>query len=377
MQRLAKRFGLSDVAIAKRCRKLNVPVPGRGYWARKAAGQRVRVIPLPPARAGEDHVSIEFAERSAEDVPVEIREGPVWEQEQFESRPENRITISKGLSRHPTIRATSEFLRERHNRHTAYTAPRDGILDADVSRALVTRALHFLDAFVRACEARGFSIRAAKGNERESVVTVMGQSMPFRLREPYRRIDLAKELRARGERPPEHMYPRHRDEKTGEFEFTVGSQYSIARRGWRDGKRQRVEDCLNEIMVALVEGAVALNEQAAQRAKEEAERARRARLAFEEQQQDTKYEQRVEQLTTDARGWAEASTLRAFASAVEADLLARSPTTPLPVDVAAWIAWVHWVADERDPLVSADPIAFLSREAPDPLPEWMRSMMQR
>jgi hypothetical protein len=28
---LAKDFGISDVAFAKRCRKLGVPVPGRGY----------------------------------------------------------------------------------------------------------------------------------------------------------------------------------------------------------------------------------------------------------------------------------------------------------------------------------------------------------
>lgn len=39
MTELAKDFGFSDVALAKRCRRLGVPVPGRGYWARVAAGQ--------------------------------------------------------------------------------------------------------------------------------------------------------------------------------------------------------------------------------------------------------------------------------------------------------------------------------------------------
>jgi hypothetical protein len=39
LMELAQDFGLSDVALAKRCRKLGVPVPGRGYWARVAAGQ--------------------------------------------------------------------------------------------------------------------------------------------------------------------------------------------------------------------------------------------------------------------------------------------------------------------------------------------------
>lgn len=38
--RLAKRWGVSDVAVAKWCRKLNVPRPGRGYWARVQAGHK-------------------------------------------------------------------------------------------------------------------------------------------------------------------------------------------------------------------------------------------------------------------------------------------------------------------------------------------------
>ena len=34
---LAKDIGLSNVALPKRCRKLVVPVPGRGYYPRFAA----------------------------------------------------------------------------------------------------------------------------------------------------------------------------------------------------------------------------------------------------------------------------------------------------------------------------------------------------
>lgn len=36
---LAQDFGISDVALAKRCRRLGIPIPGRGYWARVDAGQ--------------------------------------------------------------------------------------------------------------------------------------------------------------------------------------------------------------------------------------------------------------------------------------------------------------------------------------------------
>ncbi len=47
MSTLAKDFGISDVALAKRCRVVDVPVPPRGYWARRAAGQDPPRTPLP------------------------------------------------------------------------------------------------------------------------------------------------------------------------------------------------------------------------------------------------------------------------------------------------------------------------------------------
>jgi hypothetical protein len=43
----AAQFGVSDVALAKACRRQQVPIPPRGYWARKAAGQPVSAPPLP------------------------------------------------------------------------------------------------------------------------------------------------------------------------------------------------------------------------------------------------------------------------------------------------------------------------------------------
>lgn len=49
MRTLAKDYGVCDVALARTCRKLKVPVPGRGYWSKKAAGLPVPLRPpLPP-----------------------------------------------------------------------------------------------------------------------------------------------------------------------------------------------------------------------------------------------------------------------------------------------------------------------------------------
>jgi len=39
--KVAEKYGVSDVAIGKLCRRLRIPMPGRGYRARNAAGRRV------------------------------------------------------------------------------------------------------------------------------------------------------------------------------------------------------------------------------------------------------------------------------------------------------------------------------------------------
>src|SRR5689334_12506828 len=46
---LAKKYGLSDVGFAKCCRRVEVPRPPRGYWAKIAAGQKPRKTRLPVA----------------------------------------------------------------------------------------------------------------------------------------------------------------------------------------------------------------------------------------------------------------------------------------------------------------------------------------
>ncbi|HEX2164095.1 MAG TPA: hypothetical protein VHM02_09120, partial [Thermoanaerobaculia bacterium] len=38
---VAQDYGLSDVALAKICRRMGIPLPGRGYWAGHAAGRKV------------------------------------------------------------------------------------------------------------------------------------------------------------------------------------------------------------------------------------------------------------------------------------------------------------------------------------------------
>lgn len=52
MRTLAARFGMSDVALGKVCRKAGIPLPGLGYWAKRQAGKRPVQIALRPPGIG-------------------------------------------------------------------------------------------------------------------------------------------------------------------------------------------------------------------------------------------------------------------------------------------------------------------------------------
>jgi hypothetical protein len=54
--KLAKIWGISDVAIGKLCVKASVPAPPLGYWAKRAAGGRTSITPLPMRLPGQREV---------------------------------------------------------------------------------------------------------------------------------------------------------------------------------------------------------------------------------------------------------------------------------------------------------------------------------
>jgi len=375
MRSLAVRFGISDVALAKRCRKLRIPVPGRGFWARVAAGHRDRRPTLPAPRTAVERSPIHFAEPPAQnstpppDHAVPLTEGPVWEQQQFESLPQNRIVARKRLSRSPLIHATARSLADHHGPPERRTRTYgDGTLDVAVAGRSARRALLLLDSFVQACAARGFVVEGARGNRRESRVTVLDQHISFRVFESERRIDLTKDP---GYKPnPRELFPRrYRHEGTGVLDLQIGSPYGIGRSVWIDYSDLPLEEQLNEVMVGLVAAAVAIGEWQTEREREEEEHRRLAAIARAERVQEEAEERRVAQLVADAERWARAEQLRNFATAMEAELRSREAGR-LPVATHAWLAWVHYVADELDPAMLADPVAYLPREPVAAVPAW-------
>jgi hypothetical protein len=61
VETLASEWGLSGRGLAKACKRLHIPVPPRGYWARVAAGQRPTRPRLPALPAGQAEEVLVYA----------------------------------------------------------------------------------------------------------------------------------------------------------------------------------------------------------------------------------------------------------------------------------------------------------------------------
>jgi hypothetical protein len=85
VQKLALALGISDVGLAKICKKLNVPRPGRGYWAKSRGVRKMLRVPLPPLKPGQD-VSYVITAPDAEG-------GAGWTREALQHLAEEGLTL--------------------------------------------------------------------------------------------------------------------------------------------------------------------------------------------------------------------------------------------------------------------------------------------
>jgi hypothetical protein len=79
-QVLARRYGISGVALAKWCQRLRIPKPGRGYWQRKRAKKRLNRPPLPSLPPNQTEVPTSVTLGGEFDRAPEEPTGPVADQ---------------------------------------------------------------------------------------------------------------------------------------------------------------------------------------------------------------------------------------------------------------------------------------------------------
>ena len=350
MARLAKEYGISDVALAKICKKLKVPYPGRGYWRRKETGKAVKQVPLPPySDPTKQAVTIyptirpDALEPASEETTQRIT---------AEQAPEQKIEVPDRLGK--THRLLSGQLSEwRSASVDEYGAIRSGSLrqlNIRISPQHLSRAVRIMNALFFALETRSHHVSIQDGYKKTLGVRIDGHPIEFGLEEKFQRIE-----RSRDKTNPQDSWRYHRYEyvSTGTLILKINEWGADGlQKTWSDGKTTKLENCLNDFIVGLLEIAEAvkvrrLKQEQEERLRREAER-RRQEEAIRRQEELV----RLEALEQEAANWAKAQQLRTYLSALK-DMLTTNHGAIQPGSQAdQWLIWAHQHADRLDPLVA-------------------------
>jgi hypothetical protein len=353
MTKVAPRFGLSDVGLAKVCKRYDIPRPPVGYWAQKHVGKEPDRTPLPPAE-DEARDSIEFStEEKIKPTPSltaadRVRDEQLKKLVAFEEQPENQIIVSENPSKyHPFVRDTKAALNERHTNRQGLHSPRwtanDARLDIQVAKASLPRALRIMDAFIKAFEQRGYKVAIEANEYRKDVfVVILGEQFGIRLREKTKMVRIPEAER-------KSLYDSKVNyEPTGLFELQLRRrQAGFAEMTWKDGKRTKLEEQLNDVMIGLI--VAVEKERDWRRQQEEYERQRRENEAkrWQQEQERRKEEQKINELNQMVLNWDQATRIRAFIADV------RDRRSPIEgSDLAHWMDWALKHADKINPLGS-------------------------
>ena len=325
ISKIAIRYSISDVALAKVCRKLQVPVPPRGYWARIQHGQHVTRPKLPKLSNG----ALEEATISPVLVRSRILPDVVVKQKEFEEDPAHRISIDPNHELHPLVRKTRAILNGR------VSDPDKSLpLAIHVGKSSREKALCLLSTMLFAFEERNFKVEVCSGTNNGSFVIVNDEPLQFSLNEETQKAD------ARLAANTEHSPDAERVAKT-RLVFRIHDYWAQGyRKMWSDGVRRSLEEQLNDMMPALVELSAVIR-------KERLECERRNAEIHEEFRQRDLERARMQQMESDLKNWRIAVDLRTLVAQVSSHASDEQKNTP---DVTRWIKWANWVASVNDPL---------------------------
>lgn len=352
MRELAQEYGLSDVGLAKICRRLDVPLPGRGYWAKKDAGRAPARPALPEARANME-AAVVF------NKPNQPTPGPAHEAEAerliaFENAPENRIVVDRHLEEpNPLTVRTEKSLRAAKPDDTNRLRPRaKKCFNVHVCPDSLDRVTPIVDALAKALEARSFALVVAEDDE-SIQIQVMGVNHKISIEERTTRKvrELTPAERKRKEKEPWLYWGQQYEYlPTGRLTLRIENYGYGARQTWSDGKQQRIEDCLNEFLVGLIQTSVRIHAERRDQERRKQEREEQRRRQHETELDHNLEMVRLSTLRAQVKAWSESRQIRAFINAVRR----RASDQHRPIlpdsDLGRWLNWISEYVDQLDPL---------------------------
>jgi hypothetical protein len=338
---LSKRFGVSDVALAKICRRFDVPRPPPGWWARKAAGHKVKVAPLPkPQPDTPDRIRI----TPTPGTTLGLREKITAEADRL-----GGIAVPERLTRrHPLIACWHRDRRERQQRARLENEPwrrsLNSVADWTSTDRHRDRVLH---ALFRALEGRGATI--GEDDRGRLSATIGGEAIAFELREKLRQVTRPLTAEEKRWETWNRSGARRELEQTGFLQFTISAwTEESVRKTWLESERRPIDTMLPEIVATFVVLAPVLAERTRLREESARCRAEEQRRAEEERQRRREDHNRWRRFLDIAGAWKEAALAREFIAALRAGDLGANELIE-GRSVSEWLDWADAKASGSDP----------------------------
>jgi hypothetical protein len=393
---LAKDFGISDVGLAKRCKRLGIPLPGRGYWARVDAGQ-TPYRPKLPKREEQWHDQSALTVGPSQFTPVKATLATLTAVP-FENPNANVVPAQiAALALVPAATVLETLapvkrtaLHEKHSRvrDLAFNrGERNGpIIPMSVTESTLERALLLADRLLRAAVSLGWNfadseilkkkaeeeaerIRSQYGRHApptpskpefpEGRLWVEGEEVAFRIEEKLREesrtptaAELAREKREWGYHAPrkvsvatDHLRVVRLD---GDYRYRGPQRHS-----WYDRKGKPVEDQIKDILLGFYELALLEKDRRAKAEQEAREGAEAKRLEEERSARQEANAKLIKQLETDAGAWHRARYLRRYVRAVRRQVGSSAIEACYLNTTLDYLAWAERYLDQLDPLSRA------------------------
>lgn len=304
--KVAKQLGISDVALTKWCAKHDIPKPPLGYWAKKEHG---KTVPPKPTLSPWESSSSE---------PVYCAHDPNLKPKPMPLSTELRGKLSHALALSGIhLMASDDATLGSITRRTAKALDRkpdaDGFIFGKNDTFHVRVSAGSKDRVIRILNMLELSLAAAgmKWEKSEKYTGVIGrfleETIIFSIAEAYSRTEHV-------EKHPTYDWMNKRTYTyrfLGDLKITIDGYYE-GRKSWSDGKTQRLEDKLPQV----IEGFIAAAE--AMRRRTEELQARQARweeeAAIRREKERIAYERQhfLDGALKEAKSWSEATLLRQY-----------------------------------------------------------------
>ncbi|MEW6172330.1 MAG: hypothetical protein AB1510_04590 [Bacillota bacterium] len=352
---VSKRYGVSNVALRKVCKRMNIPVPPRGYWAKLRAGGKMKKTPLPPHKGpkiiygNRSEVSIIGTEKTADGGKAILTFFDEAERQKILDVCAS-IEISEQLRRphslivehrdEMALRKKRERERKRYDfygsglsylSHRNKQEPDKHVLELRVSGDSMHRAYRLMDAFVRTLESLDCTV-VVDGRDGNTYALVRSEKIRIIMKE------------------------------SDGLTLFLDDRYA-KRRNFRDTKTRTLDSLLGDAIVELFETSERIRVAREDREREERRRQEEAERRYQRALRQQEEFERVAALENAATDWHTACIIREYIAAIEAGLHNEADEEKR-LRMIEWLAWARDKADWFDPIVARnDPVLGRRRHA--------------